>query len=489
MKVYDYRPALPGVEVLEFPALQTKLSNRVKAQVIDKGKVVYETPWTSNLILDAGMNGIATKYFCDLFKYCAIGTGNTPTQDDSGVITAARAGTTVTASAPFFAAGDVGKLLRWSTGEKSMITVFTDTTHVTVADSGTVAAAIFSLYRVAQVGLATETKRTNNYVTGASNCFSTRAGSILTNQRTYDHTVEGGGSVNYAEVGFSDNASAGNNLNTRALFGGGAVTVLNGQLLRVVYQFIVTLSPTSNRQKTPTITGWPALVQAVTFDSTTDKVTLASHGLLADYAVVFQGTTPPGGITFGVTYYVKAPGTNDFQLAATPGGALIDITTNGTAVTMTTNVRGSEVSESISLTSIASDGTTTGWEGHGSVGGLHVENEPSGGGMYFWVATDSTALRSFPSTPTNPSGVPTNGSKTVTLDTYTNGTFNRTKSATIAAADAISAAIRSIGCGMNSDFGNLAAGGVRFLFDTKQNKDSVHTLKMVFKHVWDRDFS
>lgn len=473
---------------MEFPGIHIGLCNRFKAQVIEGVRVVRETEWANNLILDAGMDRVASMSMCQLFLSCCVGTGNTPTVDDSGVITASRAGTAVTASAPIFAGGDVGKLLRFSTGEKSKITVFTDNQHVTVADSGTVGATVFKMYRVTQTGLAVETKRSTTYLTGASNCFSTRVGGVFTNQRTYDFTAEVG-SVNYAEVGFSDQAGAGANLNMRGLFSGGAVTILATQQIRVVYQFIVTLSPIVNRQKTPTITGWPSLVQAVTCDNTTDRITLASHGLLTDYLIQLQGSVAPTGLSFATNYYVKNPTTNDFQLAATPGGAAIDFTTNGTSVTLTTNIQGSEVSESIGLSSIASTGASTGWEGHGSLGGLHNENEPGGTGNLAYIATDTTALRSFPASPPSVSGVPTGGAPSVTLDAYTNGTFTRTKSILITAANGISSAIRSAGLGMSSDFGGLAPGGLRFLFDTKQEKDNLHSLALVWKYVWDRDFS
>lgn len=45
------------------------------------------------------------------------------------------AGTTVEASSAFFAAGNVGKTIRFSNGFSSVITGFTDTTHITIADS------------------------------------------------------------------------------------------------------------------------------------------------------------------------------------------------------------------------------------------------------------------------------------------------------------------------------------------------------------------
>ena len=75
--------------------------------------------------------------------------------------------------------------------------------------------------------------------------------------------------------------------------------------------------------------------QAVTASSATDKITLAAHTLSNGNRVRFAGTAVPGGLTEGVWYYVVSKATNDFKVSATYGGSAIDLTTNGTAVTMT----------------------------------------------------------------------------------------------------------------------------------------------------------
>ncbi len=71
----------------------------------------------------------------------------------------------------------------------------------------------------------------------------------------------------------------------------------------------------------------------VTFDNTTDKVAWASHGL--SNGDVFKFTTTgaaPTGLTAGTTYFVVSAAANDFQIAATEGGAAINFTSNGTGV-------------------------------------------------------------------------------------------------------------------------------------------------------------
>lgn len=54
-----------------------KLGNRFKAQVLRRGRVVRETPWASNMILDQGLDAVASTLICDLFTHCAVGSGTT----------------------------------------------------------------------------------------------------------------------------------------------------------------------------------------------------------------------------------------------------------------------------------------------------------------------------------------------------------------------------------------------------------------------------
>jgi hypothetical protein len=71
-------------------------------------------------------------------------------------------------------------------------------------------------------------------------------------------------------------------------------------------------------------------VDATTNDSIT---TTAAHGLVANDAVVFNGTNLPAPLIAGTIYYVRSSGltTTVFTLALTEGGALIDLTNAGTA--------------------------------------------------------------------------------------------------------------------------------------------------------------
>jgi hypothetical protein len=71
---------------------------------------------------------------------------------------------------------------------------------------------------------------------------------------------------------------------------------------------------------------------AVTCDSGTDTITLAAHGLSNGQPLYLSGGTAPTGLSNTVTYFVVNATTDTFQLAATPGGAAINFTTNGSGV-------------------------------------------------------------------------------------------------------------------------------------------------------------
>lgn len=76
--------------------------------------------------------------------------------------------------------------------------------------------------------------------------------------------------------------------------------------------------------------------EGVTFTDTGDVVTVPKHGVVAGETVVFAGITGTTGITNGTTYYVKdVLSENTFTIAATAGGAVLPLTTNGTATSAT----------------------------------------------------------------------------------------------------------------------------------------------------------
>lgn len=83
---------------------------------------------------------------------------------------------------------------------------------------------------------------------------------------------------------------------------------------------------TSNR-----VSGREAAKDAVA-DATADDITVTAHGYTDGDQVFFTATTLPGGLAADTRYWVINATANDFQVAATEGGAAIDITSAGTAV-------------------------------------------------------------------------------------------------------------------------------------------------------------
>lgn len=84
------------------------------------------------------------------------------------------------------------------------------------------------------------------------------------------------------------------------------------------------------------VVGGSKSATAVTVDDATDVVSLATHGLNDGQAITFGGTTLPGGITAGKLYFLRDKATGTFKVAATPAGAVVNMTSAGTSVTITT---------------------------------------------------------------------------------------------------------------------------------------------------------
>lgn len=80
---------------------------------------------------------------------------------------------------------------------------------------------------------------------------------------------------------------------------------------------------------------------AVTVSSTTDQITLANHGFSTNDQITFAASVMPGGLSAGPTYYVFVRSENTFMVRTSPGAAPIDITSNGTSVTISTAGGGS----------------------------------------------------------------------------------------------------------------------------------------------------
>ena len=245
---------------------QQQAQGHVQCSVVDTatGLVVKEYPRQKNLILNQGLEAVASAYWASLFVYAAAGTGTTPTVIDSGIVTAAQFGTSVTLSGSVFTdtATDAGKVIKWDTSETAMVVTVLDPTSVTVNNSGTVAADGFRVFNTNQTGLAAELKRTNNYLIGSPYTDSELSGNHLVLRRTYDFTEEVV-SVDYSEIAVG--WSTGPTDNFARILLAAPVTVLPDQQLRVVYELTVGILPATNNSTSAAIGGWP-VAPAVTTD-------------------------------------------------------------------------------------------------------------------------------------------------------------------------------------------------------------------------------
>lgn len=243
----------------------TSARGRYKCRVMNvDGSVAFEHPkWLPNLILDSGLDKIASMPWAQAFQFCVAGTGTTPTK----VVTASNAsqtGTTVsiTGGSYSFAPSIVGKLLYWAgTDQSAKVTAYTNTTTVTVDRSQSVSAASFDVYNVDQTELVTPYSMNMRYQVGEGMCGTIVEDDLVTMYRTFDFYLESS-PVQISELGFKDSPKA-TTLFSRVVLPD-IVFLSAGQWLQVSYQLSVTLSPSTPNGKSPTVSGWPVLPATTT---------------------------------------------------------------------------------------------------------------------------------------------------------------------------------------------------------------------------------
>jgi hypothetical protein len=420
------------------------VKGRFRVQVMSpEHEVVQDLGWKDNLILDQGLNQVALYTWADCMLVAVVGTGNTPTQVSGGSAQVSQTTTTVTVSSGVysFQVSDVGSLIRWSNGTTALITGFIDSQNVSVSPSQSVGASTFVLYRVDQVGLATEIKRSVNattknpiFVTGAGNCGSTVAANTLTNRRTWDFPAETG-SATYSEIGVSYSGQAGNNIFSRVVLNT-PVSLTNGQILRVSYELRISMTPNTAQGLTANIAGWPIAPSTSTDgDQSWQYVGLAGIN-------VNTGETEPyddGG-------YCNEP--------AFAGGTSFSLPTGRSAAPLTAT---------------------------GQVPGATL-----------FLSNDGSPLAAFGSA-VNRSAIRALGN--VSLSSYTAGTFIRDKTYTFGLTSGNRADWRSMGIGPTAqntsgeDVDTCEFSGFVFVFDEFQTKLNTYTLTLSFRYTWTRELS
>jgi hypothetical protein len=225
--------------------ISSSIAVKYQTQIINAdGSIAKTRAEKKNLILDRGLEALCNlNPLIDFFKYCVVGTGTTPTNRDSASTTASQsASATVTANANFFESADVGRLLKYDSGEEFYITGYIDPQTVTVDTSATVAASEFTIWYVNETTHEAGAKSSNSYTDGASGNGSTLSGSVLTHKRTFLFAVEAA-PVTYREIGWSNNSGPAALLNGRDIIPGGGDSLAIGQRLKVIVQLILTINP------------------------------------------------------------------------------------------------------------------------------------------------------------------------------------------------------------------------------------------------------
>jgi hypothetical protein len=225
--------------------IKSTLKGRVRVAVRQDGRVVKDYGWQDNLILDQGLDKIATMPFNQAFVACCCGTGSNPTGRNPNT-TATISGTALTAAAATFSVADLdADCVFASLGLRFKIEAFTDAQHVTLFTSGSVPTATpFTIEYTNQAILEGEAKRTTTYLVTPGACgYLLNPGNIVL-WRTYLFIPEET-EVTYTELGFSDSSAAGPNLFSRVVLAtpvsliGPTAALPSGQQLQVTYQITI----------------------------------------------------------------------------------------------------------------------------------------------------------------------------------------------------------------------------------------------------------
>jgi hypothetical protein len=209
-------------------------------------RIVKDYGWQDNLILDQGLDKIATMPFNQVFAACCAGTGSNPTGRNPGV-SATISGTTLTAAAGAnFTTADLdGDCVFASLAQRFKIEQILSPTSVTLFTSGNIATATpFTIEYTNQAILAGEVKRTVSCLGTPGACgYVINPGSVVL-YRTFLFSPEQV-SITYTEVGFSDQSVAGANLFSRVVLAtpvsliGPQAALPSGQQLQVTYQLTI----------------------------------------------------------------------------------------------------------------------------------------------------------------------------------------------------------------------------------------------------------
>jgi IPT/TIG domain len=474
------------------------LKGKVRVMVLEEGEPISDSGWQENLILDQGLDKLATLQFNQVFSACAVGTDNSPTtiQPPAGT-TATVSGTTLTASAPTFSSADLDSDVLFTTGQHFKIQSVTDPQHVTLFTSGTVSTATgFQILRVNQVILGNEVKRTVNLSNvPAANGWQDLGGSIQL-QRTFLFPQETA-TITYQEIGFSDIATAGSNLFSRIVLAApitvnGPTGSLPGQQLQVTYQLQAQFDYGAG--------AGVALGKSGPWTST--PISFVISGLPIQYPIIAFASSPAvaGKIMLTVQPQIACAIGDTVTVTGSP-----DASYNGTHLVLATSPYGDATGPGLQITLDVADATHPTAAGHvtssltgafwracyglfvlNSTGGsaappntadaFYGYGEPSVPGQA-WIAKDFGSIMGANQTPARATNFQLAACQ---LQPYTNGQFYIDKKASFTLDD--SDPIYTFGVGLPDLTNQIET----FSFDQGQALGAGSVLALTFRFSWGR---
>lgn len=423
-------------------AIGIGLQGKYRVQVVDSvtNEIVSDYGWHKNLILNTGLDGVASNTISTLHTFGICGTGSRPnfftssgqaiTQsgnyiglNDYSFFTSFTQSITTNGTASYSSLVQIGDVVIDQDQSQSLVTGVSGSYLSVSGSSGSRTFATpktFTIWKTSQTGLQGESKRSNTYYTGQTgsiwNCGSVVSASTATLRRTYTFAVETQ-TQSYQEVGVSWSGTANGPVFSRVMLPQ-TVSLSPAQQLRLTYDLVTTYGPTVSSSKIISIAGWP--VAPSTSTSGTESQ--------------IQSFTP----------------------------AIVD-----------------------------SNGGNTGLGSFGVVG-----LDPFGGSFYIF-AVESTASAytgsiTYGSGTLRPGDFSTGG---WTIGNYVTGSYTNTKANQMALTQAVLTDIRSIGFGAGDfvigqfnfvDPNDQNGQATVFIFDQPQTKTNLQTLTLSWRWYWNR---
>jgi len=251
--------------------LNTQFQGFYKAGIVNPvtGEVKWQTDeWQKNLILNQGLDHIATTAIVEQFLVSKSGAGSRPNSIDGGTSEITQSGAIVylnvrtgladftSSNGTYPASVQVGDMIKYANNSESMVTTVTNGFNLQVTPSYTITSGqTFDIWKTSQTGLESAISNSTSIFVGAGDgtyCGTTTVGNVRTHRRTFDFPIETS-QTTYNEIGVGWNTS---NLFSRILLV--SPLILNtGLQLRFIYELQTTWTPIVPVYKSAGIGNWP----------------------------------------------------------------------------------------------------------------------------------------------------------------------------------------------------------------------------------------